>query len=181
MSQPANGRPSTHPICLAGTPAATAPSGTERVTTAFAPTTAFRPIVTPLRTTAFCPSHAKSPISTGATTSGWRARCSSGAVPWSWSRIATFEPRRTPSPIVTDSAAAMLTYPSTWTSSPIRILPGAAPACARTASRRTCARMNAFRPISTLPGSVSASNGPRIVAPGPSAPSDRATRRFHAA
>ena len=45
--QPSNGRPSTQPICRAGTPATIAPSGTERVTTALAPTTAFLPMVTP--------------------------------------------------------------------------------------------------------------------------------------
>ena len=121
---PSNGRPSTQPIWRAGTPATIAPSATERVTTALAPTTAFLPMVTPFSTTTFWAIHTKSPISTGSATSGCRARCRSGAMPWSWSRIATFEPIRTLLPIVTDSAAATLKYPSICTSSPMRTRPG---------------------------------------------------------
>jgi len=60
------------------------------------PTTAFPlPMVTPFSTTTFCAIHTKSPISTGSATSACRARCRSGSLPWSWSRIATFEPIRT--------------------------------------------------------------------------------------
>ncbi len=83
----------------AGLPATTAPSGTSRVTTAPAPITASRPIVTPGSTTAPPPSHALSPTVIGRADSHL-ARRSSGSRGWVGVSSWTFGPIWTSSPMV---------------------------------------------------------------------------------
>ena len=115
------------PIILAGTPPTIAPGGTSRVTPALAPTTAPRPIRTPLRMQACSPIHTSSSIITfplierGASLRMlWLT--ADPTSPWLWSVISTPEAIKHLLPIRSSAIAVTVQLQPKATSSPMTIL-----------------------------------------------------------
>jgi len=111
-------------IGTAGTPTTTAPAGTFRVTTAFAPTVAPSPIVTPLSTTAPRPIHTSLPIVIGLPRCPASRIGTPGARWWFESRMLAYSPIIVPEPIVIPAIATRCTPRESTTPLPREMVAG---------------------------------------------------------